>query len=311
MSYIQGIGTVVLTLTLASAAPAGDQRALSTGGEKATPPRVLRLGAVAYAPSAVTVFEDLRRYFAKTDLPVDYVLYSNYDALVDALRNGHVDIAWNTPLAHARYHLLSNGQSQTLVMRDVDCDFRCKLLVRKESGIKDPMGLQGKTVALGSREAAEATVLPLHYLQKGGVPLDRVKFLHLDEELDLRGNPCSSPLHVLKALRAERADAGIVGERLWDSLVARKAPEVDGLEAVWTSPSFSHCVFTAAKDFDKTLAARFTQRMLAMEGKDDCTAEILRLEGAGKWVAGSPEGFETLVEALRAEKPKGTGAARP
>jgi phosphonate transport system substrate-binding protein len=304
MSYMHCIGTVVIALTLASATAAGDKQALPAGGDKIAPPRVLRIGAVAYAPSAVTVFENMRRYFAKTDLPVDYVLYSNYDALVDALRNKHVDIAWNTPLAHARYHLFCNGQSQTLVMRDVDCHFRCKLLVRKKSGIKAPTGLEGKTLALGSREAAEATVLPLHYFKKEGVQLDKVKFLRLDEEMDLRGNPCSSPLHVLKALRAGRADAGIVDERLWDDLAARKAPEVLGLEAVWTSPSFSHCVFTAAKDFDKTLGARFTRLMLAMDGKDECTAEILRLEAASKWVAGSPDGFETLIEALRAEKIK-------
>jgi len=311
MSHIQCIGAVVIALTLSSAAFADDKRVLPAGGGKAVPPRVLRIGAVAYAPSAVTVFENFRRYFAKTDLPVDYVLYSNYDSLVEALKNGHVDIAWNTPLAHARYHLSCDGKSQTLVMRDVDCNFRCKLLVRKESGIKDLKGLEGKKLALGSREAAEATVFPLHYLKGEGVKLDKVKVLNLDEELDLRGNPCSSPLHVLKALRAGRADAGIVGERLWDELVARKAPEVEGLLAVWTSPSFSHCVFTAAKDFDKTRSARFTQLMLAMDGKDECTAEILRLEGASKWVAGSPDGFETLIEALRAEKTKETGGIRP
>ena len=282
----------------------------TTGDEKASPPRVIRIGAVAYAPSAVTVFEDVRRYFAKTDLPVDYVLYSNYDSLVDALKRGHVDIAWNTPLAHARYHLLCDGKSQTLVMRDVDCDFRCKLLVRKESGITATAGLEGKTLLVGSREAAEATVLPLHYLKKEGVKLDKVKLLRLDEELDLRGDPCSSPLHVLKALRDGRADAGVVGERLWNDLVARKAPEVARLQAVWTSPSFSHCVFTAAKDFDKDLGARFTKLMLAMDGKDERTAEILRLEGASKWVAGSPDGFKTLIEALRAETAKGQDGAR-
>jgi phosphonate transport system substrate-binding protein len=301
MSYVPSIGIVVVLLTLAGSVRAGDTPVRPAGGEKAAPQRVLRIGAVAYSPSAVTVFENLRHYFAKTDLPVDYVLYSNYDSLVDALRKGHVDIAWNTPLAHARYHLLCNGQSQTLAMRDVDCNFRCKLLVRKEAGIDAPKGLQGKTLALGSREAAEATVLPLHYLKGEGVQLDKFKFLRLDEELDLRGNPCSSPLHVLKALHAGRADAGIVGERLWDDLVARKAPEAAGLQAVWTSPPFSHCVFTAAKDFDKTLAARFTRLMLAMDGKDERTAEILRLEAASKWVAGSPDGFETLIEALRAE----------
>lgn len=141
--------------------------------------------------------------------------------------------------------------------------------------------------------------------------LDAVKVLNLDDELDLRGDPCSSPHHVLKALRAGRADAGFVGERLWNELVARSAPEVEGLAAVWTSPAFSHCVFTAAEGFDKTRAARFTQLMLAMDGKDECTAEILRLEGASKWVAGSPDGFETLIGALRADKGKGTDGVRP
>jgi ABC-type phosphate/phosphonate transport system substrate-binding protein len=82
------------------------------------------------------------------------------------------------------------------------------------------------------------------------------------------------------------------------------------LLAVWTSPSFSHCVFTAAKAFDKTVAARFTQAMLAMDGKDERTAEILRSEAASKWVTGSPDGFETLIEALRAEDFKGNGGAR-
>ena len=64
MSYIQQIGTVVIALTLACATLEGDRRALLAGGEKAVPPRVVRIGAVAYAPSAVAVFENLRRYFA-------------------------------------------------------------------------------------------------------------------------------------------------------------------------------------------------------------------------------------------------------
>jgi hypothetical protein len=65
MLYIPRIATLVLALTFASAAPAGDKQALPAAGEKAAPPRMLRIGAVAYAPSAVTVFQDLRRYFAK------------------------------------------------------------------------------------------------------------------------------------------------------------------------------------------------------------------------------------------------------
>ena len=283
--------------------------------EKKTPVQdaekpVLRIGAVAYAPSAVTVFDGVRRYFAKNEMPIDYVLYSNYDALVKALWDGQVDVAWNTPLAHAQYHLLAGGQSQTLVMRDVDCGCRCTLVVRKAAGVNGLDGLKGKTLVLGSRHAAEATVLPIYYLKKEGVDFAKLKVLDLDKELDLRGNPCCSPTHVLKALDAGRADAGVIGESMWKALLARRAPEADKLKAIWTSPAFSHCVFTAAKGFDKKLAARFTRLMLAMDGKDSLTSEVMELEGCKKWVAGGPDGFVDLVKALQEDSRQAADAKK-
>ena len=77
---------VVLLLAAAPIAAAGEPR----GDGKSTPerPRVVRIGAVAYAPSAVTIFEDIRRYFDRRGMPVDYVLFSHYDALVQALSKG-------------------------------------------------------------------------------------------------------------------------------------------------------------------------------------------------------------------------------
>lgn len=260
----------------------------------------IRLGAVAYAPSSVTVFEGVRRYFARHGVSVDYVLYSNYDALVDALAKKQVDIAWNTPLAHARYHHQAGNASQTLVMRDVDCNIRAALVVRADSAVNCIGDLSGKTLILGSREAAEATVLPIHFLKREGLNLDagKVKVLSLDRELDLRGNPCSSEHHVLKALQEGRGQAGIIGERLWNQL---PADQKSGLKCIWTSPAFSHCVFTASKDFDRALGATFTKLMLAMDPKDAATADVMRLEGTSKWVAGSPDGFRELVSALEAE----------
>ena len=166
---------------------------LPTDGEKATPPHVLRIGAVAYAPSAVTVFENLRRYFAKSDLPVDYVLYSNYDALVDALRDGHVDIAWNTPLAHARYHLLGNGQSLvTLVMCDV---FLTSLLqvarLQGGRGSRRHQVCRARPSHLAAASAVPRLLSCLFTISKGReCRLDKVKFLRSgSKKLDLRGNP--------------------------------------------------------------------------------------------------------------------------
>src|SRR3954453_6024851 len=96
------LGAFVPLLTVgAGPAPASDCPADCPSNDRPA----IRIGAVAYSPDAVTVFEGIRRHFGRNGMKVDYVLYSNYDALVEALHKGHVGVAWNTPLAHAQYHL--------------------------------------------------------------------------------------------------------------------------------------------------------------------------------------------------------------
>lgn len=273
----------------------------SDAGGKEARAKVVRVGAVAYSPAAVTIFEEVRRYLGRNGMPVDYVLYSNYDALTEALLEKQVDIAWNTPLAHAQYHRKAGNASQALVMRDVDCNFRSVLVVRSDANIRSLGDLEGKTLILGSWQAAEATVLPIHFLEREGLNLDRTSVRTLDGRVDLRGNPCSGEVHVLAAVRENRGQAGVIGERFWKHLSQHQPDQVSGLKAIWVSPPFSHCVFTASKDFDKALADRFTKLMLAMSPDDPQTAQAMRLEGTRKWVAGSQDGFQELLKALQQE----------
>jgi len=273
---------------------------LAAGVRADEPPRqeqVTRIGAVAYSPAAVTIFQGLTRYLNEQGLKADYVLYSNYDALVAALDRGEIEIAWNTPLAHAKYHVKHRGACQTLVMRDVDVGVRSVLVARPDAKIKSLKDLAGKKLILGSTQAAEATVLPLHFLKGEGVDLKRVTVVSLDQEVDSKGNPCASPGHVLQALRDGRGDVGIITEGLWKS-VRSQGSKGDSLQLVWTSPPFSHCVFTAAEQFDKDRAVEFTRLMLAMSPSDESTRDVMRLEGTKKWLPGSPDGLKELVEAL-------------
>jgi ABC-type phosphate/phosphonate transport system substrate-binding protein len=287
---VRAIGAVVLVLGLSRAGLADEPARESSG------PRT-RIGAVAYSPDAVTIFQGLTRYLNKNGLPSDYVLYSGYDSLVAALDRGEVDIAWNTPLAHARFHVQNQCCSQTLVMRDVDIGVRSVLVARTDSGITSLHDLVGKRLVLGSSQAAEATVLPLHFLKKEALDIGQVKIVSLDAEVDSRGNPCASPQHVLAALRGGRGDAGIITAELWNR-VKDQRPMPDSLRHVWTTPSFSHCVFTAAAKFDKDRAQRFTKLMQEMDANDRATGDVMRLEGTRKWLPGSADGFKDLVEAL-------------
>ena len=73
-------------------------------GARRWPPRyqTLILGAVAYDPKVVTIWDGFTRYFAEHGLAFDYVLYSNYERQVEAQFAGDIDVAWNSPLAWLR-----------------------------------------------------------------------------------------------------------------------------------------------------------------------------------------------------------------
>src|SRR4051812_4397046 len=123
------------------------------------------LGAVAYDPKVVTIWEGIRDYFRDQKVPMDFALFSNYERQVESLLAGHVHIAWNTPLAHVRVQRRTEGRSLSLGMRDSDRDFQAKIIVRKDAGIRAIADLAGKTLAVGSRDSTQARILPLHFLK--------------------------------------------------------------------------------------------------------------------------------------------------
>ena len=47
------------------------------------PSRTLRIGAVAYDPKVVTIWEGFKSYFHSRGVEIDYILYSTYDAQVE------------------------------------------------------------------------------------------------------------------------------------------------------------------------------------------------------------------------------------
>ena len=73
--------------------------------------KTILLGAVAYDPKVVTIWEGIREHFQEQGVPMDFALFSNYERQVEELLKGHIDIAWNTPLAHVRVRQQTRNES--------------------------------------------------------------------------------------------------------------------------------------------------------------------------------------------------------
>jgi phosphonate transport system substrate-binding protein len=263
-------------------------------------PEVL-LGAVAYDPKVVTIWEGIRDHFRENGVAFDFALFSNYERQVQELLAGHVDVAWNTPLAHVRVRRATDGRSLALGMRDSDRDFRSRLVARKGSGVGGPGDLAGKTLAVGSRDSTQARILPLHFLRQAGAPLDRARVLAFDTDLGKHGDTGTSELDVLAALRDGRADAGVVGDLVWLAEQAGGRVDPRSVESVWTTPAFDHCMFDAMPTLPPATAEAFRRALFAMRWDDPRHRRLLQLEGLKAWMPPREEGYASLVAALDAQ----------
>lgn len=256
------------------------------------------LGAVAYDPKVVAIWEGIRDYFNDAGATFDFVLFSNYERQVTALLAGHIDIAWNTPLAHVRVQHHTNGTSLSLGMRDSDQDFHSRLIVRTDSAITSPADLAGKRLAVGSADSTQARILPLHFLKAAGADLDAVHLLRFDTDVGKHGDTGVSELEVLEALRNGDADAGTVGDLIWVMEQAAGHIDTSLLQSVWTSPPFDHCMFDALSDLDPQKIERFTSALFAMTWDNPDHRRLLELEGLRQWMPPRETGYDSLRAAI-------------
>jgi len=126
----------------------------------------LFLGAVAYDPKVVTIWDGFQRFFGERGLAFDYVLYTNYERQVE----GHFEASTTSPGTRRSHGSKPNGsltprqRARAIAMRDTDRDLTSVILVKQGDAIRSPLDLKGKRVAVGAEDSPQATILPLHHL---------------------------------------------------------------------------------------------------------------------------------------------------
>lgn len=261
----------------------------------------LLVGAVAYTANVVPIWEGIREYFADSDTPMDFVLFSNYERQVEALLAGHIDIAWNTNVAWIRTLRRSDGTAVALATRDTDLVFQTLMVARAGSGLSGLESLPGQRVALGSRDSGQARILPLHFMAEAGVGADDVTLVIFDSDVGKHGDTGRSDLDSLRAVLDDDADVAAVGINTWQALTAAGDDTVSDLEVIWESPHYSHCNFSALPSLDPQRAEAWVSTLLGMDWEVPEHRRILELEGLREWKRPELSGYDSLVAAMDAQ----------
>ncbi|MEY2849879.1 MAG: hypothetical protein RI885_2546 [Actinomycetota bacterium] len=256
------------------------------------------VGAVAYSPNVVPIWEGMRDYFAETSTPIDFVLYSHYGRQVDALISGALDLAWNTNLAWVRSVAQTDGACRALASRDTDLTFTSVFVARAGTGFSSLESLRGRRLALGSRDSAQAAILPVHYLREAGLGDRDVHLTRIDSDVGKHGDTGRSELDALRAVLDDRADAAAIGINTWQA-IGRGELLPGAFESFWTSPDYSHCTFTAMPSLSTEKSDPWVANLLAMDWENPAHRPIMEMEGLQAWVPPNLEGYASLTAAVR------------
>lgn len=276
------------------------------------------LGAVAYDPKVVTIWDGFRSWLrGPGGLDFDYVLYSNYERQATELVGGRIDVAWNSPLAWVRTRRLAAARGAELTpvtMRDTDCDLRSVIVVRADSPAQSLSDLKGATVATGAVDSPQATLLPLALLREAGLtpgtgmsPGEDVRVRRFDIGVGLHGDHIGGERDAARALfapdPADRVDAACMIDGNLLTFAREGVLPAGSVRVLAQTPPYDHCTMTAGPaagpaDQPGTPLARFARLLLGMDYADAELRPLLDLEGLKEWRPPRLSGYDQLERAV-------------
>ena len=279
--------------------------------------KTILLGAVAYDPKVVGIWDIIRDYSNEYGCKLDYVLFSNYERQVDSLLKGHIDIAWNTNVAWIRTLYATYNKSKAIAMRDTDLHWSTKFVVKKDSKIKNIEDLKGKKLGVGSADSSQANIMAIYYLNKNGLKIkesdinnseideESVNIIRYNSDLGKHGDTGRSEWDVLEGLKNGSLDAGTIGSNTWIRILEEGLYPDGELISFYTSPDFCHCNFTVMPNIDSEISDNFVKMLMSQKKENPIIKKMMAMEGLNEWIiTGEKElkGYDTLYEAMREQK---------
>jgi phosphonate transport system substrate-binding protein len=230
----------------------------------------LRIGMVPDAGATQVSVEEkapLQKYLEhELGRPVILIIPTNYNATVEGIGNGSLDIAYFGGLtyvkAHARYGAVP------LVQRDVDRQFHSLFITRKGSGIANLKQLAGKTFCFGDINSTSGHLYPFLAMKQVGISPDK----SLKSFRYTGSHPATA-----QAVSLGACDAGAMDQTVFQSLVAEGKLNGAQLTVFYTTPAFADYVWAARKGLSPADAEAFDNALLRLQpGRDDQILDILR-----------------------------------
>ena len=247
--------------------------------------QALRIGMIPDAGATQVSVEQkapLQQYLQKAlGQPVRLIIPTSYNATVEALDNGSLDVAYLGGLTYVKAH--ARAQVIPLVQRKMDRRFHALFITQAGSGIHKLRDLKGKSFAFGDINSTSGHLMPYRAMLKAGI--------NPDKDLASTRFTGSHPA-TIKAVAAGVVDAGACDESVYHAMLAAHKVKAGRVRVFYKTPAFVDYVWVVRKDLPAATRRALTNAFLSLKpGRDDQILKILR---ARKFVKANDSEYNAL-----------------
>ena len=251
-------------------------------------PQTLRLSMIPTTDPGKMIRESepLIAYLEKqTGTKVEMTVPTNYAAVVEAIANEQVDIAY---LGGFTYVQASKRAGVIpLVQRDQDQSFHSLFITHPESGIYSLADLNGHTFAFGDVNSTSGHLMPEYFMREAKV----------DPEVIRKAIYTGGHDGTALAVANKRVDAGALDETVYQKMVADGKLDPARAKVFFTTPPFFDYVWVARKGLDQKLVDGFSAALLKLDATEPQHTAVLEVMRAKKYVRANDSDYEKLREA--------------
>jgi phosphonate transport system substrate-binding protein len=223
-----------------------------------------------------------------TGAKIELTVPTNYAAVVEAIANDQVDIAYLGGFTYVQ--AAGRAGVQPLVQRVRDQNFHSLFITHADSGIAKLEDLPGHTFAFGDINSTSGHLMPRYFMREAGVTLDSFKT-----------TPIYSGGHDATALAVanKKVDAGALDETVYERMVKEGKLDAAQVKVFYKTPPFFDYVWAARKNLDPKLALSFAGAFLKLDPNDPAHKAILDGLTATRYVRANDTDYDRLRQAAK------------
>lgn len=195
-------------------------------------------------------------------MPIESFVASDYNGVIEALRAGHVDIAYLGPFSYVKAAEIADVEAFVVAetQKAGSVAYHSQIIVPTSStDINDITDLKGKDFAFVSPTSTSGYIVPLVGLKEAGI--DPKTFF---------GNVVYTGAHDANILSVKnnRIDGATVADRIIDSAVQKGMIGADEYKVIWKSEAIPESPMVWRKALTDTDKKRIKEAFLSIEGME-------------------------------------------